>query len=253
MCSFIFNHWHVIRCGCFCGHLMRFKSIYCLWFERHCHIEHIFVPAIDDVSCQPPLLYSSDSEQLTTGERSRENVFKIFYYCKLLALPFDVLQFTTPNQPSFSWPSRVSTMKPHSITAQNIRDSSGPNHFDSRSFCTATELPNCLMWLLLLLLLWLWLMKLLLDVHNLIWLITLFRRGFWSIVALILVNVCLCMLKNLGLLCGFGKMIQTFFFYFREMCEVSVTLSSGYLEVLWFSLYRVERMNGNSARGYLND
>lgn len=105
-------------------------------------------------------------------------------------VPFVVLQLTTPNQPSFSCPSRVSTMKPHSITAQNIRLSSGPNHFDSRNFWTATELPNCLTadaeWLLLL---FVWLLLLLVksgavdDDHHLIWPITLLarERGFWSI------------------------------------------------------------------------
>lgn len=95
-------------------------------------------------------------------------------------LPFDVLQLTTPNHPSFSWPSRVSTIKPHSMTAQNIRDSSGPNHLDSRSFCTATELPNDLIVLLFVVLLfetW-WF-----DVHHLICPITVLarERGFWSI------------------------------------------------------------------------
>lgn len=97
-------------------------------------------------------------------------------------IPFEVLQLTTPNHPSFSCPSRVSTIKPHSITAQNIRDSSGPNHFDSRSFCTATELPNCLMWLLLLLF-----VKWLFDVHHFIWPITLLalERGFCSITIIV--------------------------------------------------------------------
>lgn len=97
-----------------------------------------------------------------------------------IVLPFDVLQLTTPNHPSFSLPSRVSTMKPHSMTAQNIRDSSGPNHFDSRNFCTATELPNDLILLLLFVLLferW-WF-----DVHHLICPITVLarERGFESI------------------------------------------------------------------------
>lgn len=100
-------------------------------------------------------------------------------------LPFDVLQLTMPNHPSFSCPSRVSTIKPHSITAQKMRDSSGPNHFDSRNFCTATELPNDLMWLLLVagvLVLFVW-NGWFDDVHHLIWPMTVFarERGFASI------------------------------------------------------------------------
>lgn len=105
-----------------------------------------------------------------------------FVYCYVL--PFDVLQLTTPNHPPFSLPSRVSTMNPHSITAQNIRDSSGPNHFDSRNFCTATELPNILqLLLLLLLLLLLFVVRWWFDVHHLIWPMTVLarERGCWSI------------------------------------------------------------------------
>lgn len=37
---------------------------------------------------------------------------------------------------------RISTMKPHSTTAQKMRCSSGLNHLDSRSFWTATLLPK---------------------------------------------------------------------------------------------------------------
>lgn len=67
------------------------------------------------------------------------------------------------------------------MTAQNIRDSSGPNHLDSRNFCTATELPNDLIFALLLLLLLL--LKWWFDVHHLICPITELarERGFWSI------------------------------------------------------------------------
>lgn len=117
----------------------------------------------------------------------------IYLFIEIL-LPFDVLQFTTPNHPPFSLPSRVSTIKPHSMTAQNIRDSSGPNHFDSRNFCTATELPNDLMLLLLFVLL---LVKWWFDVHHLIWPMTVLARlrGFWSICRFI-VLYCILLLKS---------------------------------------------------------
>lgn len=65
-----------------------------------------------------------------------------------------------------------------------MRDSSGPNHFDSRNFCTATELPNDLIWLLfvagVLLFVWNGWFD---EVHHLIWPMTLFarERGFASI------------------------------------------------------------------------
>lgn len=116
------------------------------------------------------------------NEMRKKNVWKISTEIdsRFCALPLDVLQLTTPNHPPFSLPSRVSTMKPHSMTAQNMRDSSGPNHLDSRSFCTATELPNVLQWLLLLLLLF---VRWWFDVHHLIWPMTVLarERGFWSI------------------------------------------------------------------------
>lgn len=68
-----------------------------------------------------------------------------------------------------------------------MRDSSGPNHFDSRNFCTATELPNDLIWLLLLVggvfVLFVWNGWFDDDVHHLIWPMTVFarERGFASI------------------------------------------------------------------------
>lgn len=66
-----------------------------------------------------------------------------------------------------------------------MRDSSGPNHFDSRSFCTATELPNDLIFVLLVagvLVLFVW-NGWFDDVHHLICPMTVFarERGFASI------------------------------------------------------------------------